>query len=87
MSNYFISPNASAYKETEHPTEKPVKLLKHLVEVNSNKGDVVLDCFMGSGTTAVACKELNRNFIGIEIEKKYFDIVKRRIDQTITSMF
>lgn len=80
MSNYFISSNSSNYKQTEHPTEKPVNLLKHLIEVNSNEGEIILDCFMGSGSTGVACKQLNRKFIGIEKEKKYFDIAKKRID-------
>lgn len=87
MSNYFLSPNASAYKETEHPTEKPKILLRHLIEVNSNKDDTILDPFMGSGTTGTACVELHRNFIGIEINEKYFNIAKRRIDNTHESLF
>lgn len=49
----------------------------------SNKGDIVLDCFMGSGTTAVSCKKYGRNFIGIEINKEYFEIAKKRINDTI----
>jgi DNA modification methylase len=79
MNNYFISPNASAYKETEHPTEKPVKLIKHLIEVNSNEGDTILDCFAGSGTTGKAAYELNRNCILIEKEPEYCEIIKKRI--------
>jgi DNA modification methylase len=49
----------------------------------SNENDIVLDCFMGSGTTGLACKNLNRDFIGIEIDKQYFDIAKQRIESTL----
>lgn len=62
-----------------HPTEKPVELNKILIENSSNEGDVILDPFMGSGSSGVACKELNRNYIGIEIDERYFDIAKSRI--------
>ena len=79
MNNYFLSPNASAYKETEHPTEKPVKLIKHLIEVNSNEGDTILDCFAGSGTTGKAAYELNRKCTLIEKEPKYCEIIKKRM--------
>ena len=64
-----------------HDTEKPVELMKILVENSSNEGDVVLDSFMGIGSTGIACKELNRNFIGIEIDEKYFNIAKERIEK------
>lgn len=67
-------------KEKYHPTEKPIELLKVLIENSSKEGDIVLDCFMGSGSTGVACKELNRNFYGIEIDEKYFSIAKERIE-------
>ena len=63
----------------QHPTEKPVDLMKLYVENSSQVGDTVLDPFMGSGSTGVACKELNRNFIGIELDKQYFDIATKRI--------
>lgn len=86
MKNYFITSNKSAYGETEHPTEKPRSLINHLVEIHSNNEDKVLDCFMGSGTTGVVCKELGRNFIGIEIEPKYFEIAKRRINQVTVNL-
>ena len=66
-------------KRKLHPAEKPLRLIKEYVELHSLKGQTVMDCFMGSGTTAIACKELNRNFIGIELEKKYFDIAKERL--------
>ena len=64
-----------------HPTEKPVKLIRELIK--ANKGDVVLDPFIGSGTTALACKQLGKDFIGIEIEPKYIDIANKRLQQTV----
>ena len=63
----------------KHPTEKPVDLMKLYVENSSQVGDTVLDPFMGSGSTGVACKELGRNFIGVELDKQYFDIATKRI--------
>jgi site-specific DNA-methyltransferase (adenine-specific) len=66
-------------KATKHPTQKPIDLCRYLVMTYTNPGDVVLDNCMGSGTTGVACVMLNRNFIGCEISKEYFDIAKRRI--------
>ena len=64
-----------------HPTQKPVELLEYLIKTYTKEGDVVLDNCMGSGTTGVACKNLNRNFIGIEIDEKYFEICKDRIEK------
>ena len=64
----------------KHPTQKPEELIEHFVKTLSNEGDVVLDCFMGSGTTGVVCKRLGRNFIGIELDKNYFQIANKRID-------
>ena len=63
----------------KHPTEKPVDLMKLYVGNSSQVGDTVLDPFMGVGSTGVACKELNRNFIGVELDKHYFDIATKRI--------
>lgn len=63
-----------------HPSEKPIELMKILIENSSNEQDTVLDPFIGSGSTGVACKELNRNFIGIELDEKYFEIAKKRIE-------
>jgi len=79
MHNFFESPNKSSYGKTKHPTEKPLSLIKHLIEIHSNENEMVLDCFMGSGTTGVACVNLNRNFIGIELDENYFEIAKNRI--------
>ncbi len=66
----------------KHPAMFPLDLAKDQIISWSNEGDIVLDPFMGSGTTGVACKILNRNFIGIEKEQKYFEIAKERIDNT-----
>lgn len=64
-----------------HPTQKPVALIEYLVKTYTNEGDLVLDNCMGSGTTGVACKHLGRNFIGIELDDKYFQIAKNRIER------
>lgn len=64
-----------------HPTQKPVALMEYLIKTYTNEGETVLDFTMGSGTTGVACKNLNRNFIGIELDKEYFDIAKKRIER------
>ena len=66
-------------KKKLHPAEKPLALMKEFVELHSLEGQVVLDCYMGVGTTGLACKELNRDFIGIEIEEKYFNIGEGRL--------
>lgn len=68
------------YREKRfHPTQKPQELLKRIILASSNKNDLVLDPFMGSGSTGVACVNTNRNFIGIELDEKYFEIAKERI--------
>lgn len=64
-----------------HPTQKPVALMEYLIKTYTNEGETVLDFTMGSGTTGVACKHLNRNFIGIELDPGYFEIAKKRIEQ------
>lgn len=64
-----------------HEAEKPVELLKNILKVSSKENDIVLDPFMGSGTTGVACMNLNRKFIGIEKDEKYFEIAKKRIGE------
>ena len=64
-----------------HPTQKSLKLMQELVLIHSNKGDVILDCFMGSGTTGVACVNTNRKFIGIEKDEGYFKIAQDRIQK------
>lgn len=62
-----------------HPTQKPVELLEALIKKHSNKGDLILDCFAGSASTAVAAYNLNRNFIGCELSKEYFDKAHNRL--------
>ncbi len=66
-------------KERYHPTQKPLKLIRELIEKYSKETDLILDPFIGSGTTAIACLETNRNFIGMELEPKYCDIANKRI--------
>ena len=61
-----------------HQNQKPVDLCEYLINKSSNENDVVLDCFMGSGSTGVACLQTNRNFIGIELDEKYYNIAKKR---------
>ena len=77
--NFDIVGNSSRL----HPTQKPVKLLEYLIKTYSNEGDTILDPFTGSGSTGVACKNLNRNFIGIELDENYFNIAKKRIEETL----
>jgi len=64
-----------------HPTQKPVSLMEYLINTYTDVGDMVLDIAMGSGTTGIACQNTERQFIGIEKEKEYFDIAKSRLDQ------
>lgn len=64
-----------------HPTQKPVPLLEYLIKTYTSDGETVLDNTMGSGSTGVACVNTNRNFIGMELEEKYFDIAKERVEQ------
>ncbi len=66
-----------------HPTQKPVALFEYLIKTYTNEGDLVLDNCMGSGTTGVACKNLNRNFIGIELDPEYFKIAEKRINENL----
>ena len=66
-----------------HPTQKNLKMIEYLVKIFSNENETVLDFTMGSGTTGVACKNLNRKFIGIELDENYFNIAKDRIENHI----
>ena len=69
--------------KTVHPTQKPVELMEYLIKTYTNEGMLVLDNCMGSGTTGVACKKLNRSFIGIEKDPEYFKLAERRINETV----
>lgn len=82
-SKYWVTPaNVKDKKLYKHPTIKPLDIISKLIINSSQEGDTVLDCFMGSGTTGVASKHLNRKFIGIEIDQEYFDIASKRIGET-----
>jgi len=70
-------------KAKSHPTQKPVALMEYLIKTYTNEGEVVLDNTMGSGTTGVACINTNRGFIGMELDDKYFEIAKKRIEKAI----
>ena len=74
-------------KSTDHPNEKPLSLMLKLVRLSTLPGQTVLDPFMGSGTTGVACKMLGRNFIGIELDAKYYRIAERRIANAQPPLF
>ena len=74
-------------KKPEHPSPKPIDAMLKIIDRLSECGDTILDPFMGSGTTGVTCKELGRNFIGIEINEEYFKIAEKRINQTMGSLF
>lgn len=76
---YITSINKTDKEKYGHPTIKPLEIIKNLIINSSCGGGVILDPYMGSGTTGVACKELERDFIGIEIKKEYFEICKKRI--------
>ena len=78
--NYIFLPFVSGNEKEEHPTQKPKKLFNHFLKLFTNENDTVLDPFAGSGTTGIACLELNRNYILIEKEKKYIDIINERIN-------
>lgn len=67
--------------EKVHPTQKPIALIRKLITDSTKEGDTILDCFMGSGTTAVACKQTERNFIGFELQEKYCEIAQGRISK------
>lgn len=69
-------------EKVNHPTQKPIKLMERCIEMITNEGDTVLDFTMGSGSTGVACKRLNRNFIGIELDEKHYQIAKKRIEES-----
>lgn len=93
-SKHRDNPEGSRYPKTilkfkqekgSHPTQKPVGLMEYLIKTYTNEGDIVLDNTMGSGTTGVACMNTNRDFIGIEMEQKYFNIAKDRIYNPLLS--
>ena len=81
MHNFFETPicmQPERLKYPKHPAQKPVKLLEKIIKIASNEGDTILDPFMGVGSTGIAAQNLNRNFIGMELDKEYFDATIRR---------
>ena len=74
----FASESGGAFKRY-HPTQKPIKLIEYLIKLHSNENDLILDPFMGSGTTALSAIKTKRNYIGFELDKKYFEVCEKRI--------
>lgn len=77
---YSIPSNQKDKKEFNHPTIKPLEMVKNFVEIGTYEGGVILDCFMGSGTTAIACKEAKRRFIGFEKSEKWLKVANDRLE-------
>lgn len=87
MHNFIQSPicmSPERLKNPKHPAQKPVSILKKMIEIASNKDDIIFDPFMGVGSTGVAALELGRRFIGVELDESYFAAAKKRIENTLT---
>ncbi|MGL4981327.1 MAG: DNA-methyltransferase [Treponemataceae bacterium] len=87
MHNFFESPICSSperLKDPKHPAQKPIKLLEHIIKIASNESDTVFDPFMGVASTGVAALNLERKFIGIELEENYFEASKKRLENIKT---
>ncbi len=83
---YYLKCKKIEQPHGKHETIKPVKLISHYIELSSDEGDTILDPFMGSGTTSIACKRLKRNFIGIEINEDYYKLAKNELENEIAQM-
>lgn len=83
----LLSVNNVKNKTHNHPTEKPVELMEILIKNSTNEGDLVLDPFVGVGSTPVACQNLKRNFIGCELDKVYYDTTMERLNEGIGEFF
>jgi DNA modification methylase len=79
LRSLFNYPLVSGKEKTEHPTQKSLRLMEEIISIHTNENELILNPFMGSGSTGVACLNTNRNFIGIELDKKYFEIAKERL--------
>ena len=82
MHNFYECPICmppERLKDPKHPAQKPIRLLKHLISISTNPGDIVFDPFMGVGSSGVAAKELGREYIGCEIDKAYYDAACKRV--------
>lgn len=76
---WFQTPTLLGKERTAHPTQKPLSLMRELIKLHTNEEEIILDPFMGVGSTGVACKQLNRHFVGIEQDKQWFDLAKERL--------
>ena len=85
--NSTVAANYAQDFYSGHPSQKPIKLIRELIIKNTKSNDLILDPFLGSGTTAVACKQLGRRYIGIEISEKYCQIARDRISNTEEPIF
>lgn len=81
MHNFIETPSCKGKERTKHRTQKPLKVCIPYIEISSNEGDLVFDPFMGSGTTAIAAMQLNRNFLGYEVNKEYCEMIQTRFDE------
>lgn len=79
MRSLFETSIVSGNERTKHPTQKSLQLMKNIIKIHTNEKDIILDPFMGSGTTGLACLELNRIFIGVELDKEYFNLAIERL--------
>ena len=79
MLDVWITPQTPSGERIGHPTQKPISLMEKIIKISTNEGNIILDPFLGSGTTAIACLKLNRKFIGIEKEEEYVKIANARI--------
>lgn len=85
FNGYYTGANPRAVLRPNHPTPKPVELLEYLIKKTTNKGDLVCDTFLGSGTTAIACRNTGRRFIGCELDSEYCDIIVNRLNEPYQS--
>jgi site-specific DNA-methyltransferase (adenine-specific)/modification methylase len=86
MHNFIESPicmGKERIKSPKHPTQKPLKVLRHIIKLASRENDLVLDMFMGVASTGVAARQLNRRFIGIEIDEIYYKAGEKRLQETL----
>jgi len=87
MTNVFYAPIVGGKERTEHPTQKPLSITEKIIEIHCKEDGLILDPFMGSGTTLVAAKKLNRRAIGIELNKDYCDLAVRRVKEVPDKLF
>ena len=81
MRSLFETSTVAGNERTSHPTQKSLQLMQEIIKIHTNENDTIIDPFMGSGTTGLACLNLNRKFIGIELDKNYFDLTLKRLNR------